>query len=113
MDTTQELQSVEITPLAPVDLPVELRGRLSERVKSDWDEIIGAQAELAKGMWVKEYVKNAKTKEQEYDLDGKPIVKVYFRPPDRDAGQFLINQAVGKPKESFEVNKRVNFVMDL
>lgn len=107
MDNTDIQPAVE----AALDVPHALRSSLVGTIQKDWEEIIGAQADLAKGLWIREYVKD---KDGKFITDeyGKPKVKVYQQKPDRDAGQFLMNQVVGKPKESFEIDKRVNFILD-
>lgn len=96
------------------DLPAALRGRLAEAITQDWEEIIGAQKELARGVFVKEYIKDPKTGDLITDSMGIPQMKpVYRKAPDRDAGQYLINQVIGKPKENTVLEGKVNLIFDL
>ncbi len=94
------------------DVPNALRQKLVDTVEEDWEHIIQAQADLAKGLWIKEYVKD---KDGKYVTDelGNPKVRVYQQKPDKDSGQYLINQVIGKPKENMVVAGKVNFIMDI
>lgn len=94
-------------PKSPPDIPNELRSTLVKTIEKDWPQIIEAQADLAKGLWVKQHVKN---KDGTYSTEP---AKVYQEKPDRDAGQYLINQVIGKPKENMVVAGKVNFILDL
>lgn len=89
------------------DVPQELRSTLVKTIEKDWPQIIEAQADLAKGLWIKQHVKD---KDGKYTLEP---AKVYQEKPDRDAGQYLINQVIGKPKENMVVAGKVNFILDL
>ena len=96
------------------DLPQELRSSMAERVQRDWEEIIGAQIDLAKGLSMKEYARD-KMGNIKYDPEtGLPEqAKYYTKAPDRDAGQYLINQVVGKPKENTVIEGKVNLIFDI
>lgn len=61
-----------------------------KRIADRLPELIDWQFELAAGVWVEETTK-----------DGER--KVYKRPPDREAGQYLINRIMGKPIERQEI----------
>lgn len=113
--------SVEVLPAekekadldnVPQDVPQELRGKMIETVKQEWNDIVAAQAELAKGVYVKEFIKDKNGKIQ-FGPDGRPVTKVYLTKPDKDAGQYLMNQIIGKPKETQVVEGKVNFILDL
>jgi hypothetical protein len=102
----------ETDPNLPPDIPQELRNSMVETVRKDWPDIVAAQAELAKGVYVKEFVKD-KNGQIQFGPDGRPESKVYLTKPDKDAGQYLMNQMIGKPKETTIVEGKVNFIMDL
>lgn len=102
------LQPTEVLPAKdalPVDLPNELRTKLVNKVNEHVEDIVEAQVDLARGLWIRERVKdkNGQTVEQ----------KVYQKAPDKDAGQYLLNQVIGKPKENMVVAGKVNFILDL
>jgi hypothetical protein len=113
--TDLQVREGEVLPAsnAPeLDVPNALRQKLVDTVETDWEHIIQAQADLAKGLWIKEYVKD---KDGKFITDefGKPKVRVYQQKPDKDSGQYLINQVIGKPKENMVVAGKVNFIMDI
>lgn len=112
IQTTQEQENIiQVEGEVLQDIPSVLRGKLVNTIEKDWESIIDAQADLAKGLWIKEYVKD---KNGKFIVDefGKPKVKVYQQKPDKDAGQYLMNQVIGKPKENMVVAGKVNFIMD-
>ena len=63
------------------------RAYLIEQVVKDLEPIVSAQKEAAKGL----YYENAKG-------------KIYQREPDLKAGEYLLNQAAGKARETVEVH---------
>lgn len=67
------------------------RQTLIKEVTKIWKPLIRAQIDLALGHW-KEEVKEG----------GK--VKVYMTSPDKDAIKYLVDQTIGRPKESMEVS---------
>jgi hypothetical protein len=77
---------------------------LVKRVSIDWPAIVEAQVDLAKGIWEERMVSDGK--------GGQKVAKVFKRAPSSDAGQYLINQVVGKPIETIEERKTVNLVFD-
>lgn len=97
---------------AEPDLPQIMRQRLTSVVGKDFEDIVTAQADLAKGLWVREYVKD-KLGNMITDEYGKPKVRVYQQKPDKDSGQYLLNQVIGKPKENMVVDGKVNFIFDV
>lgn len=104
------------TPITKSQLPEDpaqdMRAALTEVVKADLPEIVQAQVDAAKGIWVKEYVKeNGKAKID--PVTGRRMTKVYLVKPDKDAGQYLLNQVIGKPKENAFISGKVNFIMDV
>lgn len=68
------------------------REYLIDRITSELEPITTAQIEAAKGMWI-----------DDLDPNGERI-KVYRKLPDLKAGEYLLNQGVGKPVESLEAN---------
>lgn len=96
----------------PLDIPQKLRGEMVSEIEKNWSDIVAAQAELAKGVWVKEYVKD-KAGNLVMDELGRPATKVYLKSPDREAGKYLIDQVIGKPKETQIIEGKVNFTMDI
>ena len=89
-----------IEPLPPGGRPVTSnlshRERTQLRVGKKIDKILDAQIDLATGLY---YV----------TADGK---HVYKQKPDGSRGQYLLDQLIGKPKESIEV-KTVTLKLDL
>jgi hypothetical protein len=85
-------------------VPDELRNEVQKIVIERKQEIIDALMDLAKGIW---------REETQLDDSGKPIkVKIYKKAPDKEVAQYLLNQVMGKPKESASVQGKVNFIMD-
>jgi hypothetical protein len=67
------------------------REYLIGRISKELEPIVTAHIEAAKGMWI-----------DDLDLNGERI-KVYRKPPDLKAGEYLLNQGAGKPKENLDV----------
>ena len=112
---------IEVLPVVPTsvdtpeiipDIGQAMREKLTDVVDKDFEQIVEAQAELAKGLWIKEYVKDKEGNIISDEL-GNPKVKVYQQKPDKDAGQYLLNQVIGKPKENMVVAGKVNFILDI
>lgn len=82
---------------------VESRDALEMRVRENWNEILEAQIQAAKGI-------NYETKIQ--GPDGETNVIVYSKAPDLRVGQYLIDQVVGKPKERMDIKGNVTLVVD-
>lgn len=86
------------------DVPELARKRAVDKINENWDEIIQGQIELAKGIWVEQEVMNK---------EGVLVdVKVYQKEPSKDAAQYLANQVIGKPKESMNIEGKVNLIID-
>lgn len=62
---------------------------IKERVFANLEPIIEAQIDLAKGHLVEEYIGEGK--------------RIYSKSPDKGAAELLLNQTIGKPKESIDV----------
>ncbi len=69
----------------------EARKYLSERVAGELEEILAGQIELAKGIY------------SEVETD-EGFRRIYRRLPDSKAAAFLINQTIGRPKETLDMN---------
>lgn len=67
------------------------REYLIGRITAELEPIATAHIEAAKGMWI-----------DDLDSNGERI-RVYRKPPDLKAGEYLLNQGAGKPKESLDV----------
>lgn len=116
MSNNSELQTIEVLPAipeVPVDPSDDARSELTRVVTENFADIVEAQVDLAKGLWVKEYVKDSKGKAKIDPLTGRALTKVYLKAPDKDSGQYLINQVIGKPKENMVIAGKVNFIMDV
>lgn len=84
-------------------LPDELRQELSNIVETRKETIIQALLDLAHGIWREEIKTDAK---------GLTTTRIYQEKPDKEVAQYLMNQIIGKPKETVSVTGRVNFIMD-
>ena len=71
------------------------------RIAKNIEPIVTAQIEAAKGMYV-----------EKYDLT-QGTLKVFLKEPDLKAGEYLLNQATGKPKETIEMEEKVNLKIDV
>jgi hypothetical protein len=86
LPTLQEAESEVLDNIDPDD-----RSELSLAVRDNLTEILTAMIESAKGMYLQKTV----------EKDGLTIPgKVYHKEPDTAVGQYLINQLMGKPKET-------------
>ena len=87
------------------------RDELISTVRKDYKEILQALMDSAKGIWVEKIV-------EPKDAQGIPTgvkfsARVYQKDPNTDVGQYLLNQVVGKPKETQIMEGRVTFVRDI
>lgn len=72
---------------------------LTDGKKAPFKELIGKQVELARGIFV----------EKDIILpDGTKLSRVYKQAPDQKAGQFLIEQVIGKATQAIEVSETPN-----
>ncbi len=71
------------------------------RVTEELEPIATAQIEAAKGIYV-----------EEIDQETGDRIRVYRRAPDIKAGEYLLNQVVGKAKETVEVHSPVRLRID-
>jgi hypothetical protein len=68
----------------------EARNYVVKRIAEELGPILDGQIALAKGMYY-----------EEEDRDG--LKQVYYKAPDSHVATFLINQLIGRPKETAEV----------
>lgn len=80
-------------------MQAEMRREFTRSARDVFPDLIKAQIELARGVWVEE------TAIVE-DKDGKKkeVRRVYKRPPSQEAVKYVMDQAIGKPKESHDHN---------
>lgn len=77
----------------------EMRRMLTKAVHARFGDLVRAQVDLAAGVWVEE----TDTKiNAEGEIEEKR--RVYRRPPSNEALKYLLDQSVGKAKESLDVN---------
>jgi len=73
----------------------KMREELIDRVGKEFVPIVSAQIEAAKGMYI----------EKEDKI-------IYKKEPDLKAGEYLLNQSVGKPKETVEMKGVKKLLID-
>ena len=66
------------------------------RITAEMEPIVSAQIDLARGL-------------REKDAEGH----IYLRKPDKEAGQYLLSQAAGKPRETIENIGEVSIKIDI
>ena len=77
-----------------------MRAVLQEKVAEELEPILEGQIELAKGIVVHRKVK----------VKGKTYNKYYLSKPDSSAAKYLLDQALGRAKESVEVSGEMTIV---
>ncbi len=78
----------------------EMRKMLTAAAREVFPSLIKAQIDLAQGVYVEEIVVAA-------DHKGKTTKakrRVYQRPPSQEAVKYVMDQAIGKPKETKEID---------
>lgn len=82
-------------PKAPHTVEKELnRSFLVKKVSAEKEAIIQAQIESAKGLYIEQVIDGIMT-------------KVYRKSPDTKAGEYLLNQVIGKPTESIDIKGEI------
>jgi hypothetical protein len=77
----------------------EMRRMLTKAVHARFGDLVRAQVDLAAGVWVEE----TDTKiNAEGEIEEKR--RVYRRPPSNEALKYLLDQSVGKAKDSLDLN---------
>lgn len=90
--------------LTTKEIPEALRGLLVNAVYDDYQELIDAMMDLAKGVQVLEI---------QIDDNGVEIPgRVYKQKPDKEVGKYLMDQVVGKAKESMNIEGKINLTID-
>lgn len=87
-------------------LQLEMRKQLTERVHKEFSGLIEAQIDLAKGLFVEEVVE-VEDKENGKVIGKKQKRRVYKRPPSQEAMKYLIDQSLGKARETIDLNQTV------
>jgi len=85
-------------------LAQKMRLELVKRVKKEFKPLVDAQIDAAKGFYEKRVVKLP---------GGHTIDKYYLIKPDVSAAKNLIDQAIGKPKDSIELSGEVKTITEL
>lgn len=78
----------------------EMRVMLTRKAREVFSDLVNAQIDLARGVYVEEMV-------TETSKDGKEVKqkrRVYKRPPSQEAVKYVMDQAIGKPKETKEID---------
>jgi len=79
---------------APHTIETELmRKKLVEKVNQEFEPILEGQIEKAKGLYYEKQM-----------LDGQ--IRIYKKEPDNKAAEYLINQSIGKPKETLDLGNK-------
>lgn len=88
----------------------EMRKMLTASAREVFGELVKAQIDLAKGVYVEEMVMEPTGKGKKM----KTKRRVYRRPPSQEAVKYVMDQAIGKPKETKEldVNDKRALTMD-
>lgn len=77
----------------------EMRKMFTVRAREVFTDLVESQVDLARGVFVEETV-TVETK----DGKKKQIRRVYQRPPSQEAVKYVMDQAIGKPKETKEID---------
>jgi len=109
-------ETLTLTPENEVEIKQAVVRRLDEmdetdrdslvvKIRDDYEGITQGLIDAAKGMWVQKSEKDKRT--------GIVTKKVYLEKPDTDVAIYLLNQLVGKPKETQIMEGRVVFNLDV
>jgi len=98
----------KIRKVTPADNEREM---LKQSINPHVKEITLALKDAATGMWVEKEVDMVDEKTGK--KIGVKVRRVYQEKPDVTAGQYLLNQVVGKPKETTEVQGQISLTMDI
>ena len=78
-------------------LAEQMRAKLIQRVDKEFTPLVDAQVDLAKGIVV----------ERTVIVNGKTIKRYYVKEPDNSALEDLLNRAMGRPKETIEIDDKI------
>jgi len=76
----------------------KMREKLVNEVNKELQPILTAQLEAAKGLYY-----------EKIDLDG--VIRIYKEKPDINAARYLLDQAIGKAKESVELSGGIGLLV--
>ncbi len=85
------------------------RDELVGTVREHYKDIVQSLVDAAKGMWVE---RSVEVKNSKGMPTGLLVRRVYQEKPNTDVGQYLLNQLIGKPKETQVMEGRVTFLRD-
>jgi len=99
LPTIYEAEEEALKKMGPDD-----RSGMSVAVRENLTEILQAMIESAKGIWMREIV---------VDKNGiETTVPIYQRMPNMDVAQYLLNQLMGKPREtSVDLQLKQNIIV--
>lgn len=81
-----------------------IRAELVKRVHKEMAPLLDALLQAAKGLYV----------EKDVRIGGEWVTRVYLEKPDIQAGKYLLDQAIGRPKETTETEVELKgLVMDI
>ena len=99
LPTVYEAEEEALKKMGPDD-----RSEMSVKVRDNLVEILQAMIESAKGIWFREITVNKQGIET-----SKPV---YQRLPNMDVAQYLLNQLMGKPREtSVDLQLKQNIIV--
>ena|SRR3990167_3416237 len=99
LPTISEAENAVLNKMSPDD-----RGELSVAVRDNLRLILFGMIEAAKGMYIEKIVKDKYERET--------VEPVFRKEPNMDVAQYLINQLMGKPKEtSVDLHLKQNIIV--
>jgi len=78
----------------------KMREHLQKKVEEEFGPIIQAQIDLATGVVIQQKVK----------LKNKTIDRYYTMKPDANAAKYILDQAIGRAKETLEVSGEMTLI---
>ena|SRR3990167_5659531 len=85
-------------------MAMKMREELVKRVKKEFKPILLAQIDSAKGLAVHKAVTTS---------SGRVVDHYYDRVPHLDSSKYLLDQALGRPKESLELSGEVKTIAEV
>ena len=104
---TQESEIKEAVLARFDDLSDTDRDALIIKIRADYEGIVQALIDSAKGLWIEKSIVARNNKGMETSN-----LKWYQKDPNTDVAMYLLNQLVGKPKETQIMEGRVHFEID-
>ena len=84
-------------------MAIKMREELVKTVRREFKPIIKAQIDLAKGHVI----------ENEIKVNGKTYKRYYLRSPDIASSKYLLDQTLGKAKESLELSGEIKTIAEV